>query len=176
MQQLGGNAHNRTVRSPHRLLKPATMLVAGLACAATVALVVPHNAVAQRTTPNALTPVPGAPASFADLVARVKPSVVSIQVASGGRRTASRGSRGARPGPRGGAKPFPDLPNDHPLNEFVRGMPRGENGRPNRPRGGQPRRRRQAQGSGFVISADGYVVTNKHVISAADKIMVSFDQ
>ena len=33
----------------------------------------------------------------------------------------------------------------------------------------------QAQGSGFVISADGYVVTNNHVIDGATKIHVSFD-
>ena len=34
----------------------------------------------------------------------------------------------------------------------------------------------QAQGSGFVISADGYVVTNNHVIDGANKITVNFDQ
>ena len=34
----------------------------------------------------------------------------------------------------------------------------------------------QAQGSGFVISPDGYVVTNNHVIDNASKIQVSFDK
>ena len=34
----------------------------------------------------------------------------------------------------------------------------------------------QAQGSGFVISPDGYVVTNNHVIDGAGKILVSFDK
>ena len=36
-------------------------------------------------------------------------------------------------------------------------------------------RPRQAAGSGFVISSDGYVVTNNHVIDGATKIKVSFD-
>jgi serine protease Do len=39
----------------------------------------------------------------------------------------------------------------------------------------QQERPTQAQGSGFVISADGYVVTNNHVIDGASKIQVSFD-
>lgn len=172
MQRLPGHAQNEAARPSKSLLKPVTLAVAGLAVAATVALVAPGNVHAQRSTPSALTPVPGAPASFADLVARVKPSVVSIQVVAGG-QSSNRNSR--RSSPRSGAKPFPDLPNDHPLNEFFRGMPRGENGQRG-PRRGTPRRRRQAQGSGFVISADGYVVTNNHVIAGADKIMVSFDQ
>jgi serine protease Do len=34
----------------------------------------------------------------------------------------------------------------------------------------------QAQGSGFVISADGYVVTNNHVVADANKVQVFFDQ
>ena len=34
----------------------------------------------------------------------------------------------------------------------------------------------QAQGSGFVISADGFVVTNNHVIDGGGKIQVSFDK
>ena len=84
MQQQWNIARQKAERSPNRLAKPVTLAAAGLALVASVALVAPHNAVAQRSTPSALTPVPGAPASFADLVASVKPSVVSIQVVSGG--------------------------------------------------------------------------------------------
>ncbi len=61
---------------------------------------------------------------------------------------------------------LPDLPDDHPLNEFFRNMPKEFRGQ----------RPTQAQGSGFVISADGYVVTNNHVIDNAGKIQVTFDQ
>ena len=45
-----------------------------------------------------------------------------------------------------------------------------------RPAGPGAPRPTQAQGSGFVISADGYVVTNNHVIDGASKIQVSFDK
>jgi serine protease Do len=49
------------------------------------------------------------------------------------------------------------------------------------PRGGQPQGddnreyRSDSGGSGFVVSADGYVVTNNHVVDGASKIQVSFD-
>ena len=176
MQQLWGHPRNEASKPVNALMKPMTLAVASLACVASLAVITPNTANAQRSATSALTPVPGAPASFADLVARVKPSVVSIQVVASGSGSARSSRRPGRPAPRGGARPFPDLPKDHPLNEFFRGKPRGENGQQGRPRGGKPRRRRQAQGSGFVISADGYVVTNNHVIAGAEKIMVSFNQ
>ena len=122
-----------------------------------------------------------APLSFADIVERVKPAVVSIQVSSAGPKVAKnepkgRGdpndrsdkfNRGDRGGGGGGKDMLPDLPDDHPLNEFFKNMPKDFRGAP---------RPTQAQGSGFVISADGYVVTNNHVIDGAGKIQVSFDQ
>jgi serine protease Do len=67
---------------------------------------------------------------------------------------------------------LPDLPDDHPLNEFFKNLPKEFRGLPN-PGGPRPS---LAQGSGFVISADGYVVTNNHVIDNASKIQVSFDK
>ena len=53
-------------------------------------------------------------------------------------------------------------------------------GRPGRPDGDQPSRpqRRQftmGQGSGFFISADGYAVTNNHVVDKADRVEVTTD-
>lgn len=102
--------------------------------------------------------------SFADLVEKVKPSVVSISVTNG-ERAKSAAAPGGRGG-RGGIPGLPDLPDDHPLNEFFKNLPRGpETERPS-----------LAQGSGFVISADGYVVTNNHVVENAKKINVSFDE
>ncbi len=177
MQQQCGNTQKVRDRATIGVWKPVTLAAVGLACVASIALVTPHTAVAQKSASSTFAPVPGAPASFADLVAKVKPSVVSIQVASRGNRASRQrqNRRRQRPSPRRGAKPFPDLPDNHPLNEFFRGLPRGENNQQGRPRGRQPRRRR-AQGSGFVISADGYVVTNNHVIAGAEKITVSFDQ
>jgi serine protease Do len=112
-----------------------------------------------------------APLSFADIVERVKPAVVSIQVIAGGGPKVAKSPfpRRDRDGDRGqdrGWDSFPNLPDDHPLNEFFRNMPRDL--RPPRPT--------QAQGSGFVISPDGYLITNNHVIDSATKVQVIFDQ
>ena len=124
------------------------------------------------------TPFGRAPLSFADLVDRVKPSVVSVSVVndgSGGAKVANnqegQGGQGQNPGQ--GRNPgfaVPDLPEDHPLHDFFKNLPKefgqGQQGKQKPVLG---------QGSGFVISPDGYVVTNNHVIDGATKIQVQFD-
>jgi len=137
--------------------------VAGVAALAVVATAALAPAQAQRVQPGV-----NAPLTFADIVERVKPSVVSISVSSGGR--AARTTRRRRGGRNG--LPFPDLPNDHPLNEFFKNLPGGNRNAVPSPRRRMPRR--AAQGSGFVISKDGFVVTNNHVVSKAEEISVSF--
>ncbi len=111
-----------------------------------------------------------APLTFADIIQKVKPSVVSVSVVSGGKDTkiaSKEKDGGSDKGKRRLPEGMPDIPKDSPLYDFFfKNMPKGE----------QPDERpSQAQGSGFVISADGYVVTNNHVVEGANKIQVSFD-
>jgi serine protease Do len=139
------------------------LLAAGLLAAASAPMVIPAFAQLKPDAPSVETPFGRAPITFADIIAKVKPSVVSISVV-GGKKNAM--------GPGGQPFQMPDLPDDLPpqLKEFFKnfkGMP-GQGGP-------QQQRPTQAQGSGFVISNDGYVVTNNHVIDGASKIQVSFD-
>jgi len=100
----------------------------------------------------------------------VKPAVVSILV------EAEESPRNVQRGGREFEFNFPDLPEDHPFRDFFdqfgdqfgRGGPGGPGRNP------EPRRF-MAAGSGFVISADGYIVTNNHVVQDATKVTVVFD-
>lgn len=125
------------------------------------------------------TPFGRAPLSFADLVERVKPSVVSVSVVndgSGGTKLAeNKEAPNQGPGQGRGGPGFsvPDLPEDHPLHDFFKNLPK-EFGQGPGAQGGK-QKPVQGQGSGFVVSADGFVVTNNHVIDGATKIQVQFD-
>ena len=161
----------RGSRITTRRLAYASVLT-GLALAGVVGLGLPHPAVhAQRSDATVLTPMGRAPLSFADIVERVKPAVVSIHVTNGGAKTA-QGPQGPKGGTPKSPRDFlPDLPDDHPLNEFFKNLPKEWRGQPN-----PSPRPSLAQGSGFVVSTDGFVVTNNHVIDSASKIQVSFDK
>lgn len=149
--------------------KPVALLLAGalgLGLLGTTLIPNTTDAVAQTNAApgGVLTPYGNAPSSFADLVEKARPAVVSIRVKGGSKKkTAERKSPEFN---------VPDLPDDHPLNEFFKNF---RNGKPGS--GGGQRRQRPslAQGSGFIISDDGYVVTNHHVINEAAEITLTMD-
>lgn len=86
------------------------------------------------------------PASFADVVQKVKPAVISVRVKLDNQGSASDSSE--------------------PMEKFFRqfGMPQAPT-----------HRFTLAQGSGFFISADGYAVTNNHVVEHAKSVEITTD-
>jgi serine protease Do len=123
-----------------------TLIAGGAAMALFAGFAAPTllSATAQEINPGAVAPPSGAPMSFANLIERVRPAVVSISVRQRPDAVQQPNIEGLPPG----------------FEEFFRGRP------------GRPGPAPTSLGSGFFISQDGAIVTNHHVIEGAEEITV----
>ena len=138
--------------------KTRVRLLAGAAVAAVIGVgavtALPTISTAETTAQATAPFIAGAPSSFADLAAKVSPAVVNI---SSTHEVENRGMQGM---------PF-NFPPGSPFEEFFKQFQQQ-----------MPPQQQRAQkvsslGSGFIIDASGYVVTNNHVVDGARDIEVT---
>jgi serine protease Do len=158
LQQIPTQAMSRQARSEQSrgeaFRRTALALAVGLTLGLGASLVTIHNAQAAEASAvaglQAPLQQPVGPQGFADVVERVTPAVVNVTVVQKPlQRMSLRGQ---------------ELPEGSPMREFFKQF------------GGLPDmmpREREGEGSGFFISADGYIVTNNHVVEDAERIEVT---
>ncbi|MBF9030675.1 PDZ domain-containing protein [Rhodobacterales bacterium HKCCE3408] len=125
-------------------------VVRGIATATLVAALGTTGLVALAPTTASAIP----PGGYADLIEQINPAVVRVEVS-------------AKSGPEMGQGAMPD---DQFMQEFMR---RFGGNMPNMPQMQEPPER-IGVGSGFIITGDGMIVTNYHVVDGADTVTVTF--
>jgi serine protease Do len=145
------------MKTPLRRLWPAMLIILVASCTERAPVGAesgaPDTPAAQGATP-AVAPasvpsIAGALPNFAALVETFGPAVVNVSTIGGARAVRGEG---------------PEISPDDPLYDFFRGFGFGD------PGGRQPPPR--GEGSGFVVSADGYILTNAHVVADAREVSV----
>lgn len=154
---------SRKVLRPRRLALLGTVAALSAAVLATAPGSAPFSA-ASFIAPAQASETAATPPGFGDLVSKVKPAVISVRVRIDEDNEKSAMLQQNRT----------DSDEETPFDQFCRQFGfRGPGGM-----NGMPRQRHQVitgEGSGFFISADGYAVTNNHVVDHAESVQVTMD-
>ncbi|WP_456619793.1 Do family serine endopeptidase [Bradyrhizobium sp. P5_C12] len=151
------------------ILRPRRLALLGTVAALGVAVLAGSHGSSPFAVTSFIAPAQAAeaaatPTGFGDLVAKVKPAVISVRVKIDQDNDKSAMLQQNRM----------DSDEDSPFDQFSRQFGfRGPGGM-----NGMPRQRHQVitgEGSGFFISADGYAVTNNHVVDHAQSVQVTMD-
>jgi serine protease Do len=160
---------NSDTTTSRKILRPRRLALLGTVAALGVAVLAASHGASPLGMTSFIAPAQAADSTatlpgFGDLVAKVKPAVISVRVRIDQDNDKSAMLQQNRM----------DSDEDSPLDQFSRQFGfRGQGGM-----NGMPRQRHQVitgEGSGFFISADGYAVTNNHVVDHAESVQVTMD-